>query len=194
MAERIIPSQGSDLYKESQTHCEKVECYIALSKVYQWNVNIFVKICMNQASCTPYSKRTLGVLKDSPVQVLFQVANTTLVLHEDIRPSVRQPKSNQASSNKHWRGHEDGYGLRDANKGTKNQVSQDCSQFTQSIAESKACSPPDSGEGFSSDHIQGVPGRDAQTIVKAQHENHHGLTSAEPKEETADAWKDHGAT
>lgn len=57
-----------------------------------------------------------------------------------------------------------------------------------------ACWPPNSGEWFSSDHIQGVPGRDAQAVVKAQHENHHGLTGAEPQEETADAWKDHGAT
>lgn len=48
-------------------------------------------------------------------------------------------------------------------------------------------SPPNSREGLSCDHIQGVPGRDAQAIVKAQHENHHGLTGAKPQEETADA-------
>lgn len=54
-------------------------------------------------------------------------------------------------------------------------------------------SPPDSREWLSCDHIQGVPGRDAQAVVKAQHENHHGLTGAKPQEETADAWEDHRA-
>lgn len=55
-------------------------------------------------------------------------------------------------------------------------------------------SPPDSGERLCSDHIEGVPGRNAQTVVKAQHENHHGLTGAKPQEETADTRQDHGAT
>lgn len=54
-------------------------------------------------------------------------------------------------------------------------------------------SPPDSREWLSCDHIQGVPGRDAQAVVKAQHENHHGLAGAKPQEETADAWEDHRA-
>lgn len=48
-------------------------------------------------------------------------------------------------------------------------------------------SPPDCREGLSSDHIQGVPGRDTQAVVKAQHENHHRLTRAKPQEEAADA-------
>lgn len=48
-------------------------------------------------------------------------------------------------------------------------------------------SPPNSGERFCRDHIQGVPGRDAQAVVKAQHENHHGLAGAKPQEEAADA-------
>lgn len=55
-------------------------------------------------------------------------------------------------------------------------------------------SPPNSGERFCRDHIQGVPGRDAQAVVKAQHENHHGLAGAKPQEEAADAWKHHRAT
>lgn len=55
-------------------------------------------------------------------------------------------------------------------------------------------SPPNSGERFRRDHVQGVPGRDAQAVVKAQHENHHGLAGAEPQEEAADAWKHHRAT
>lgn len=45
--------------------------------------------------------------------------------------------------------------------------------------------PPDSRERLRCDHIQRVPGRNAQAIVKAQHENHHGLTGAKPQEETA---------
>lgn len=48
-------------------------------------------------------------------------------------------------------------------------------------------SPPNSGERFCRDHIQGVPGGDAQAVVKAQHENHHRLAGAEPQEEAADA-------
>lgn len=48
-------------------------------------------------------------------------------------------------------------------------------------------SPSNSGEGFCRDHIQGVPGGDAQAVVKAQHENHHGLAGAKPQEEAADA-------
>lgn len=48
--------------------------------------------------------------------------------------------------------------------------------------------PPDSREGLGGDNIQGVPGRDAEAIIKAQHENHHGFTGAEPQEKTADAW------
>lgn len=57
-----------------------------------------------------------------------------------------------------------------------------------------APSPPNSGEWFSRNHIQGVPSRDAQAVVKAQHEDYHGLTSSKPQEETTDAWKDHRAT
>lgn len=182
-----------------------------------------VKICIDQAICTPYP--TLPGLLARFTQVLSQLKNATLALHEDICPSVRQPESNQASTDKHWRGHEDGDGLGDANKRAKDQVSQDCSQLTQSIAEPKASSsgeqtgtkgsntikytsiygmktctnnslpsPSDSREWLGSDHIQGIPGRDAQAVVKAQHENHHGLTGAKPQEETADAWKDHGPT
>ncbi|KAA8592338.1 hypothetical protein FQN60_017793 [Etheostoma spectabile] len=66
--------------------------------------------------------------------------NAKPVLHEDILPGVRQPECNQASPDEHRRGHEDGDGLCDPNKRTKNQVPQDCSQLAQSIAESKACS------------------------------------------------------
>lgn len=73
------------------------------------------------------------------IQVVSQLMNTKLVLHEDIRPGVRQPESNQASPDEHRRGHEDGDGLCDANKRTKNQVPQNCSQLTQSVAEPKAC-------------------------------------------------------
>ncbi len=74
------------------------------------------------------------------IQVLFQLVDGKLVLHEDIRPGVRQPESNQASPDQHRRGHEDGDGFCDANKRTKNQVPQDCSQLAQSVAEPKACS------------------------------------------------------
>lgn len=63
-----------------------------------------------------------------------------LVLHENIRPGVRQPQTDQASPHEHRRGHEDGYGLCDPNKRTKNQVPQDGSQLAQSVAEAKACS------------------------------------------------------
>lgn len=48
-------------------------------------------------------------------------------------------------------------------------------------------SPPDSGEGLGRHHVQRVPGRDAQAVVKAQHEDHHGLAGAEPQEEATDA-------
>lgn len=47
-----------------------------------------------------------------------------LVLHKYIRHGVRQPESNQASSNKHRRGHKDRDRFRDANKRSKNQVPQ----------------------------------------------------------------------
>lgn len=43
-------------------------------------------------------------------------------------------------------------------------------------------------------YIQGVPGRDAEAIVETQHEDHHGLTGAKPKEEAADARQHHGAS
>lgn len=56
-----------------------------------------------------------------------------------------------------------------------------------------ALSPPHSREGLCGDNVQGVPSGDAQAVVKAQHENHHGLTGTKPQEETADARKDHGA-
>lgn len=64
----------------------------------------------------------------------------TLVLHEDIRPGVRQPETYQASPHEHRWGHEDGDGLSDANEWTKSQVPHHCCQLTQSIAEPKACS------------------------------------------------------
>lgn len=66
-----------------------------------------------------------------------------LALHEDIRHGVRQPESNQASSDEHRWGQEDGDSLRDANKRPKNQVPQHCRQLTQSVAETKACSSGD---------------------------------------------------
>jgi len=57
-----------------------------------------------------------------------------------------------------------------------------------------AHSPPVGGEGLGGDHVQGVPRRDAQAVVQAQHEDHHGLAGAEPQEEAADARQHHGAT
>ncbi len=41
-------------------------------------------------------------------------------------------------------------------------------------------------------NIQGVPGRDTQPIVQAQHPNHHRLTGAKPQEEAADTRQNHG--
>lgn len=43
------------------------------------------------------------------------------------------------------------------------------------------------------DHVQGVPRRDAEAVVQTEHEDHHGLAGAEPKEEAADARQHHGA-
>lgn len=54
--------------------------------------------------------------------------------------------------------------------------------------------PPVRGVQFHSDHIERVPGRDGQSIVQTQHSDHHGLTGAEPKKETADPRKHHRAT
>lgn len=47
--------------------------------------------------------------------------------------------------------------------------------------------PPVCGVQLHSDHIEGVPGRDGQPVVQAQHADHHGLAGAEPQEEAADA-------
>lgn len=50
------------------------------------------------------------------------------------------------------------------------------------------------GVQFHSDHIQRVPGRDGQSVIQTQHTYHHGLTAAQPEEETADPGKHHWAT
>lgn len=50
------------------------------------------------------------------------------------------------------------------------------------------------GVQFHSDHIQRVPGRDGQSVIQTQHAYHHGLTAAQPEEETTDPRKYHGAT
>lgn len=50
------------------------------------------------------------------------------------------------------------------------------------------------GVQFHSDHIQRVPGRNGQSVIQTQHAYHHGLTAAQPEEETADPRKHHGAT
>lgn len=63
-----------------------------------------------------------------------------LVLHKYICHGVGQPQAHQASSNQHRRGHEDGDSFCNANQRPKNQVSQHCRQFTQSVAEPKASS------------------------------------------------------
>lgn len=61
-----------------------------------------------------------------------------LGLHKYIRHGVGQPQAHQASSHQHRRGHEDGDSFSNANQRPKNQVSQHCRQFTQSVAEPKA--------------------------------------------------------
>lgn len=48
-------------------------------------------------------------------------------------------------------------------------------------------SPPVCWVELRGDHIQGVPGGDTEAVVEAEHEDHHGLAGAEPKEEAADA-------
>lgn len=59
-------------------------------------------------------------------------------LHKYIRHGVGQPQADQASTDEHRRGHEDGDSLGNANKRPKDQVAQHCRQFTQSVAEAKA--------------------------------------------------------
>lgn len=54
--------------------------------------------------------------------------------------------------------------------------------------------PPVCGVQLHSDHIEGVPGWDGQSVVQTQHTYHHGFAGAKPKEETADPWKHHRAT
>lgn len=46
---------------------------------------------------------------------------------------------------------------------------------------------------LSGDHIQRVPGGDAEAVVEAEHEDHHRLAGSEPQEEAADARQHHGA-
>lgn len=53
-------------------------------------------------------------------------------------------------------------------------------------------SPPVGGVELGRDHIQGVPSGDAEAVVEAQHEDHHGLAGAEPQEEAADSRQYHG--
>lgn len=59
-------------------------------------------------------------------------------LHKYIRHGVGQPQADQASTDQHRRGHEDGDSFRNADKRPKDQVSQHCGQLTQSVAEPKA--------------------------------------------------------
>lgn len=95
------------------------------------------------------AQHSLGFFLDSPrfYPGCIRTADPKLVLHEDIRPGVRQPESNQASPDEHRRGHEDGDGLCDANKRAEDQVPQHCSQLTQSVAEPKASSSGEEKSG-----------------------------------------------
>lgn len=56
------------------------------------------------------------------------------------------------------------------------------------------CRPPVCRVQLGGDHIQRVPGGDTEAVVETEHEDHHRLAGAEPKEEAADARQHHGAS
>ncbi len=53
--------------------------------------------------------------------------------------------------------------------------------------------PPVGGIQFGRHHVQWVPGRYTESVIKAEHRYHHGLTGAEPQKETTDAGQHHRA-